>query len=73
MTRRGGGETPEFDFLVELHKASLETVRRHPDLYGATKSHVTDEENAEGLEEERRLREAEDSLTQNSSGDALKS
>lgn len=58
---RAEGETPEFDFLFELHGASLEAVRRHPDLYGAPKAPVTDEEDAKVLEEERRLREAEDS------------
>lgn len=59
---RAEGESPEFDFLSELHGASLEAVRRHPDLYGAPKKPVTDEEDKKILEEERRLREAEDSL-----------
>ena len=59
---RAEGESPEFDFLSELHGASLEAVRRHPDLYGAPKKSVTDEEDKKILEEERRLREAEDSL-----------
>ena len=67
------GETPEFDFLVEIHKASQEAVRRHPAVYGVPEKPVTDEEDAKVLEEERRLREAEDSLAQDSSGDALKS
>ena len=59
---RAEGESPEFDFLSELHGASLEAVRRHPDLYGAPKKPVTDEEDKKILEEERRLREGEDSL-----------
>lgn len=59
---RAEGETPEFDFLAAMHGVSLEAVRRHPDLYGAPKSPVTDEEDARILEEERKLREAEDSL-----------
>lgn len=59
---RAEGESPEFDFLSEIHKVSLEAVRRHPDLYGAPKKPVTDEEDARILEEERKLREAEDSL-----------
>ena len=70
---KGEGEAPEFDFLMELHKASQEAVRRHPDLYGGRKEAVTDEEDKEILEEERRLREAEDSLEKDSSGDSLKS
>ena len=67
------GESPEFDFLSELHRASLEAARRHPDLYGAPKSPVTDEEDKKVLEEERGLREAEDSLKKDSSGVSLKS
>lgn len=59
---RAEGDSPEFDFLSEMHGASLEAVRRHPDLYGAPKAPVTDEEDARILEEERKLREAEDSL-----------
>lgn len=58
---RAEGESPEFDFLSEMHKVSLEAVRRHPGLYGAPKKPVTDEEDARILEEERKLREAEDS------------
>lgn len=58
---RAEGESPEFDFLSEVHRVSLEAVRRHPDLYGAPKKPVTDEEDARILEEERKLREAEDS------------
>lgn len=67
------GESPEFDFLSELHRASLEAVRRHPDIYGGRKGPVTDEEDKKVLGEERRLREAEDSLKKDSSEDSLKS
>lgn len=65
--------SPEFDFLTEIHKASQEAVRRHPALYGVPEKPVTDEEDKKVLEEERRLREAEDSLKQDSSKDSLKS
>lgn len=54
--------SPEFDFLSEVHRVSQEAVRRHPALYGVPEKPVTDEEDAKVLEEERRLREAEDSL-----------
>lgn len=70
---KGEGEAPEFDFLMELHKASREAVNRHPDLYGAPKKPVTDEEDKKILEEERRLRDAEDKLKGDSSGHPLKS
>lgn len=59
---RAEGDSPEFDFLSGVHKASLEAVRRHPDLYGAPKNPVEDEEDKKILEGERRLRMAEDSL-----------
>lgn len=59
---RAEGDSPAFDFLAEVHDVSLEAVRRHPDLYGAPKEPVTDEEDKRILDEERRLREAEDSL-----------
>ena len=59
---RAEGESPAFDFLTEIHRASQEAVRRHPALYGVPEKPVTDEEDAKVLEEERRLREAEDSL-----------
>lgn len=62
------GESPEFDFLAALHGVSQEAVRRHPDLYGAPKSPVTDEEDARILKEERRLREAEDELKDGEKG-----
>ena len=67
------GESPEFDFLSELHRASLEAVRRHPDLYGGRKEPVSDEEDKKVLEEEKRLREAEDKLKGDSSGHPLES
>lgn len=67
------GETPEFDFLVEIHKASQEAVRRHPAVYGVPEKPVTDEEDKKILEEERRLREAEDKLKGDSSGNPLES
>ena len=67
------GESPEFDFLSELHRASLEAVRRHPDIYRGRREPVSDEEDKKILEEERRLREAEDSLKKDSSGVSLKS
>lgn len=67
------GESPEFDFLSELHRASIEAVRRHPDIYGAPKEPVTDEEDKRILEEERRLREAEDKLKGESSENSLES
>lgn len=55
------GDSPEFDFLSEVHRVSQEAVRRHPALYGVPDKPVTDEEDAKVLQEERRLREAEDS------------
>lgn len=67
------GVVPGFDFLSALHAAALEAVRRHPAVYGVPEKPVTDEEDAKVLEEERRLREAEDSLKQDSSKDSLKS
>lgn len=73
MPRRRGGDSPGFDFLSALHEAALEAVRRHPAAYGVPEKPVTDEEDKKILEEERRLREAEDSLKKDSSGDALKS
>lgn len=67
------GDVPGFVFLSALHGAALEAVRRHPAVYGVPEKPVTDEEDAKVLEEERRLREAEDSLKQDSSKDSLKS
>lgn len=65
---RAEGDSPEFDFLSEMHRVSLEAVRRHPDLYGAPKEPVTDEEDKRTLDEERRLREAEDELKDGEKG-----
>ena len=70
---RAEGGSPEFDFLSEVHRVSQEAVKRHPNIYGVPEKPVTDEEDARILEEERRLREAEDSLKKDSSGDSLKS
>ena len=65
--------SPEFDFLTEIHRASQEAARRHPALYGVPEKPVMDEEDAKVLEEERRLREAEDKLKGDSSGNPLAS
>lgn len=67
------GDSPEFDFLSEVHRVSQEAVRRHPALYGVPDKPVTDEEDAKVLQEERRLREAEDKLKGDSSGNPLES
>ena len=59
---KGEGDREVFDFLSEVHAASREAVGRHPDLYGVRVGSVSDEEDKRILDEERRLREAEDEL-----------
>lgn len=55
---------PDIQFLEEVMKASTDCMERHPEAYGLPKQDVSDEKDAEIIQEERELTEFEDEVRQ---------